>query len=194
MYINYLGVPRFGNWPGFPNNMEATAWTNALDKYIKSAQRGQGDYNLTCPNFKRMHPGFSDYGIEGTPYGQLTFIDQDGDGVVMNSEPTPDLYGGKPLKIEIVKHASELLIISESHVVPGLFKANWALGGPLNPMGYRSWPILRHPGGFPVGFLDGHAKSYRPVEKPSTSGANHYPEYPEPIYWPDIPDNWWIIH
>jgi len=188
MYVHYMGLD-FSYWPGYGGGWVPTVWHDALDKYIKDARRGQADYSMTCPNFKRMHPSIKEWGVDGTPYGQNGFMDNDGDGFVASGEPTPDVYAGKPINTAKVKHAGELVIISESYGFPGIPKMAWAIGGPLNPAGYEHFPELRHKSGFPIGFLDGHAKSYKAVENENTDKVSV-----DPIYWPDIPDNWWLIH
>ena len=194
MYTHYLEVP-LSYWPGFSSGQWVpTSWRDALDKYIHDAQRGQADYRMVCPNFKRMHSGILPWGLDGTPYGQNSWMDNDGDGVITaKGTNTPDLFGGKPLDLATVLHPSELLFISESHFDPSRYKTAWSLGGPAEPV--ISFPELRHPDGFPAGFLDGHAKSYGKKEHDNTTGTGHPGwGYPEPLYWPDVPDNWWHIH
>ena len=120
-------------------------------------------------------------------------MDNDGDGIVTHGEPTPDVYPGKPINTAIVRHADELVIISESFGYPWSTKLGWGISGPSNAYSWRHPPEFRHRDGFPIGFLDGHAKSFRPVTHPNTDtdppGGVTYT-----IYWADIPDNWWLIH
>ena len=182
-------------WLGLPkldaSQMQYIVWADALDHYIKSAQRGEANYKLTCPNFNKVHPGINPWGIDGSPYGQVGFMDNNQDGDVTDNG---DLLAGKPLSLLRVKRPAELLIISESFWHPWYpYKTAWGLGGPANSMSYRQYPTLRHKkSGFPLGFLDGHVASYKPVTHPNTE--NRPPTgVRSPIYWPDVPDEWWLV-
>jgi len=177
--------------PGCP-----VIWRDGIDKYIKDSQddsvftatRGRSNHRLACPNFARMHPGVNPYGLDGSPHGQNGFIDNDGQNSIYDPG---DISSGMSIPVLKVKHASEFVVISESFAYPGdafLF-ASYTIGGPLNPPGYLHKSELRHKGGFPVGFLDGHARSYRPFEHPDTNGSNHPGGYWPAgfvLYWPDF--------
>ncbi len=180
MYAQH-GLP----WPGGP-----TVWRDALEVYIHDARRGQADYQLACPNWRKVHPSPNPWGIDGTSYGQVLFMDNNQDGVMYSPG---DLWGGKPLAVAKVGTPSELVFLSSSYWHPGWpLKTGWGLGGPLNMRGWRAFPTRRHEDGFPVGFLDGHAVAYGPVTHPVTIG-DPPPGFTDTIYWPDVPDEWWLV-
>lgn len=174
-----------------PQPLWPVVWHDALDPYIDNdAQQGEADYRLTCPNFKRMHPSIQPWGINGSPYGQIGYMDNDRDGQMYGAK---DLWAAKCLPVLRVKRPGELLVISESYWNPWYpGKTAWMLGGPANPKPWRQYPELRHRDRFPIGFLDSHAAAYGAKEHPNTQ--NDPPlGVSGPIYWPDIPDNWWLI-
>lgn len=190
--INYSQMYALYNITPPPmNNFGYVVWTDALVPYIPQAKKGEADYSLTCPNFKSKHPAITPYGIDGTPYGQNGWMDNDQDGTVNSTKG--ELVAGDFIRTIKARVHGELLIISESYWHPwSPNKTAWEICGPGNPKNYRMWPELRHKAGYPVGFLDGHVRSYKTKRHPNTDKQPPLGTRP-PIYWPDIPDNWWLM-
>jgi len=167
-----------------------TVWTEAIGPYIPQAQRRQEDFYLTCPNFKKMHPGIEN--VAGTPYGQLGAADNNQDGEISTIPSGPDLFPGRTLKLFEVRQPSRVVFISESYWHPWTpSKTAWMISGPSNPSNWRASPELRHRDKFPVGLLDGHVETFKAVTHVNTEtqppmGA------PRPVYWPDVSDHCWL--
>ena len=110
-------------------------------------------------------------GVDGTPYGQNGWMDNDQDGVMDETLLLDgvDVLPGTPIPILKARQPSELVILSESFLFPGSQKTGWIISGPNSPVEWRVFPGYRHKqSGFPIGFLDGHAASFRAVENELT--------------------------
>lgn len=180
MYAEIRGLP-------FPGGY--IVWRDALDEYIDDAQGGLKNYRMTCPNFTKVHPSIQPWGINGSPYGQNGYMDINKNGVV---DPKVDLYAAKSIRMTKIKSPSEFLLISESYWNPSFpYSTAWMLGGPSNPTFWQQYPENRHKGKFPIGFADGHAAAYGAKEHPNSRSPGM--GEPDPILWPNIPDNWWMM-
>ena len=171
----------------FPNQ-QYIVWRDAIDEYIKDVKGNIHHYKMDCPNIGMHGTAYS-----GTPYGQIGYIDEDGDGdVEWWNYSSADIGPYSSIRLSIVNNPSQFVFLSESYWDPNQPWYAWALGGPANPPGYREHPDPRHMDGVPIAFLDGHVKYYKSKERPDVVPLpTSYTSRGIAILWPDIPDNWW---
>jgi len=170
-------------------------WVELIHPYIRNIKENMHVLNLVCPNFDR-HAVYVKPIYSGTSYGQTGWVDRNQDGRIdiSSGDNSPDLHPYKSLQLSNVETPAQFVFISESYWHPMYIWTGWALGGPLNPSGYRQFPEPRHFNGCPVAFIDGHVTYYKSVINPITEQEPDaaYRYFGIPILWPDIPDDWWL--
>ena len=189
MYI-LLGLP-------IPTGEFPTVWIENLDKYIDNETKGQAEYRLECSSWATWTAKFKGFGtLAGQSYSQNNLMDIDQDGSLDQSLLLDgvDVVPGTPMPVLKARQPSEVVILSESnsfHITAN--KPEWYICGPSNPPNWISPPDYRHKNaGFPIAYLDGHASSHRAVEHINT--ITNPPIWAQgPVYWPDIPDRWWLL-